>query len=90
MLRRRFVVAVAVAVAAAGRATAHEGHGHTPTDGGAVSAVSGAEPSLLLAVVGGALTVGWGVAYAREAVGDRVAAAGVLAGLVILLVSALG
>jgi len=86
---RRLALAAVAAPAAAGRAAAHDGT-HTPTpSGGAVSAVSGAEPSLLLAVVGGALTVGWGAAYAREAVADRVAAAGVLVGLIVLLVGAL-
>ncbi|MFB6125774.1 MAG: hypothetical protein ABEJ79_00520 [Halolamina sp.] len=63
---------------------AHEGHETTTS----ASAVGGSTPSLLLVGVGAALMVGWGAAYARDAVSDRLAAAGVLAGVVVLLVAA--
>lgn len=91
-LARRLAVGVARATATlpvlagtVGLAAAHEGHGHTTSS---ASAVGGANPSLLLAVVGGVLMAGWGLAYAREVVSDRVAAGGVLVGLVVLLFAA--
>lgn len=89
---RRFAAALGAAVATllgqalwTGVALAHEGHEHTTES---ASAVGGADPSLLLAIVGGVLMAGWGLAYAREMVSDRVAAAGVLVGLVVLLFAA--
>lgn len=82
---RRATATAAVTVAlAASPAVAHEGH-ETSTP---ASAVGGSTPSLLLAGVGAALLVGWGAAYARDTVSDRLAAAGVLVGVVVLLVAA--